>query len=590
MVIKITEEQYKNFLKPALIIREGIDWSKSDDGMVNLSVNHKKDERSNKSGDASVDTRVFGTKDEILYGKPETKTGKVNNKAKSLSDLYTSRKAAIQQYKNVMDYINNGRNGDIEEVDGLDAMTRTTIIRWFTNNRSDAYIIDACKKAINRLEQDSSPFINTYERVKNADTKENGKLFRYTTSIVPSTNVKCISLFTMKDFNFSDAIKHGTIRQNGTTDALMGITSDEREKDINGKTKTFDVRYDNGHVPDIEQNFSLRGVNKDHQKQQYGLGREGGYTSINAFLDKSVIYADMVLKDEGFRPDVIVSAPSSSKFNEYYCTNLSNKMGIPYISDFFQRNMINVRFDEDTDATKMRDAGFSESEIMSFAGQVKSIAYKEIAYFVTQPIREFVMSNQQMFNSIPIEKSSRQKVQLEHVIECLARHAYEMSADFIQSGETITKHLIENFFRETSKSTTNRYNYEYVLEQIRLRVNKKPLKTLVYKVYEITKKYSDLLEKTGYKLQFNSKRFKITQIQKPFRPFLKNVYIVADKYISQNGELFTRLRNSKFLLFDEDINSGATLKLIIDALQEKIPTNTDNNLLCLTNAYSGSGF
>ena len=122
MVIKITEEQYKNFLKPALIIREGIDWSKSDDGMVNLSVNHKKDERSNKSGDASVDTRVFGTKDEILYGKPETKTGKVNNKAKSLSDLYTSRKAAIQQYKNVMDYINNGRNGDIEEVDGLDAI------------------------------------------------------------------------------------------------------------------------------------------------------------------------------------------------------------------------------------------------------------------------------------------------------------------------------------------------------------------------------------------------------------------------------------------------------------------------------------
>ena len=588
MIIKITEEQYRSFFDINAIMREGIDWSRSDDGSVNLSINHNKDEKSNKGGEASVDTRIFGTKDEILNGKPQTKTGKENKKAKSLSDLYHTRKAAMQQYKNVITYIENGRQGDIEEVEGVDAKTRTTITNWFINGFSDARIIDACKKHIHRIEQESSPILNTYNRVNNE--KDGQPLFRYLTSIVPSTNVTCISLFSMKDFNFSDAIKHGTIRQNGTTDELLGITSDEREKDINGKIKAINVTYDNGQLPDIAQNFSLKGVTNDHQKQQYGLGREGGYTSVNAFLDKSVMYADRVLKEVGFRPDVIVSAPSSSKFNEYYCTNLSNKMGVPYINDFFQRNMINVRFDDGSDVMAMREKGFPDAEILKFANQVKSIAYKEIAYFITEPVRQFVNANSQMFDSIPIEKSSRQKMPLDYVVECITRHAYELSASFIQSGDTVTKHLIKNFFNETTKSSTSRYDYAYLLEQIQMRFNQKTLKQLIYNVYEITQKYSDMLQETGYKLQFNSKRFKITQLEKQFRPFLKNVYIVADKYISQNGELFTRLKNSKFLIFDEDINSGATLKLVIDALQEKIPENQDNNLICLTNAYSGKGF
>lgn len=587
MIVKITEGQYNNLIEPQKIIREGVDWSLNDDGSFNLSVNHNRDEKSNKSGKANVDTRIFGTKDEILNGKPLTKTGEINNRAKSLSELYKDRQTSIQQYQNVIDYIENGRKGEIEEVDGVDKQTRAAIISWFIAKRSDAYIIDACKKAINRLGRDS--FItHTYNRVNKGSDK--GNMLRYLTSLVPETNVRCISLFSMGDFNFSDAIKHGTVRQNGTTDKMLGITSDEREKDTSGKAKTIDVTYDGQFKPDVRQNFSLTGVNRDHQKQQYGLGRESGYTSVNAFLDKSVMYADRALKDFGFRPDVIVSAPSSSKFNEYYCTNLSNKMGIPYISDFFQRNMINVRFNEDTDITAMRNDGFSEKDILSFAGQVKSIAYKEIAYFVTEPVRDYVMLNRQTFETIPTEKSSRQKMPLEYIIECISRHAYEMSVNFIQSGDDVTKHLIENFYKEMSKSNTKRYNYEYLLSQIKVRVNKKPLKNVIYKVYDITRKYANILKTNGYRLQFNSKRFKITQIKKPFRPYLRNVYIVADKYISQNGQLFTRLKNSKFLIFDEDINSGATLKLIIEALQEKLPSCPDSNLLCLTNAYSASGF
>ena len=63
-------------------------------------------------------------------------------------------------------------------------------------------------------------------------------------------------------------------------------------------------------------------------------------------MDKSIIYANYVLKVENFRPDFIVAAPSSSKYNEYYCKNLSMKLGVPYIHNFFMRNVLNVKCDD----------------------------------------------------------------------------------------------------------------------------------------------------------------------------------------------------------------------------------------------------
>jgi hypothetical protein len=394
----------------------------------------------------------------------------------------------------------------------------------------------------------------------------------------------------MTDFNFSDAIKHGTVRQNGNTDKILGITDTERETDERGNLKTIDVTYDGKVKPNIAQNFSLNNVKPGHFKQNYGLNGEGGYNSVTEFLDKSVIYADYALKKEGFRPDVLVSAPSSSNFNKYYCTNLSNKLGIPYFDDFFSRNVVNVKFDNGKDISAMKEKGFSDKEIMEFAAQVKGIAYKEIAYFISEPIRNFVNDNIQYFNNIPLVKSSRQKMPIEYIISCMSNHAYQMCLNYIQNNDTLTKHLLQNFFNESSKLQTKRYDYSYLLSQIQQRVGQRMINNVLQQVLHLTQQYSQQLQSNGYKLRFDTKRFKITQLKKQFRPFLNNVYIVADKYINQNGELFNRYKNSKFLIFDEDINSGATLKLVIDALKEKLPENTDNNILCLVNAYSGSGF
>ena len=66
--------------------------------------------------------------------------------------------------------------------------------------------------------------------------------------------------------------------------------------------------------------------------------------------------------------------------------------------------------------------------------------------------------------------------------------------------------------------------------------------------------------------------------------FLNNVYVIADEKMLRN---YNKAMNMKFILFDEDMNSGATLRLLIDALKER--NVKDNNILCLVNAYSSGG-
>ena len=585
-VLKITETQYKTIINGLDILNEGVDWSKNDNGSINFSINQNKDNNSNK-GKNSVDTRVFGTKDDILRGKILTKNGNESGKSKSLEQNYKSKQAAIQFYQNVIEYVQNGRKGTIEEVPGLDTITLNSVKKWFDRGDSDNKIIDACKKSLNRISSEATQTFMTYNRVSQSHNNDN--VPRYLTGIVPSTNVKYISLFSMTDFNFSDAIKHGTVRQNGNTDQILGIGEKDRRVDANGNLVTIDVTYDGNIKPNIAQNFSLNNVQDKHYKQQFGLNGEGGYSSVSQFLDKSVNYAAYALKQEKFSPDVIVSAPSSSKFNQYYCTNLSNKLGIPYISDFFKRNVINVRYANGED---LLDKGFSPKDVMEFESQAKNIAYNEIAYYVSEPIRNFLKQYETIFNNISLQKHSREKTSMKDVFDCTMIYAYKTIVNSLDN-DLVSGHLCKNFLSNQNKLYQKSYDSSHIFNEVSLRIKtkigQKVFNQVLMQTKELIEQYSDMLKQRGYKLRFNTKRFKITAFKKQFRPFLTNLYIIADEYMN-NGELLKRYRNAKFLIFDEDINSGATLKIVIDALEEKLPEQSSNNIMCLVNAYSASGF
>jgi len=569
-------------------LNEGIDWIKNDDGTLSLYINKDKTDRANK-GSNSVDTRVFGDKDSIFFGD-----GTAHKNTKALYNMAKIKNDTIKYYNDVISYIDNGRKGEIIPSDYVPPQTITAVSKWFNDNKSDNYIKFAAQKALTRIEKESDIYNSTVNRIDN-DEENNKVVTRYITGTVPDTNVKFAALFSMTDFNFSDAIKHGSIRQNGNTDKLIGIDASER-KNTYRKTELakIDVKYDGKMKPSIKGNFSLSDDDKYHNRTSNGLSDEG-YTSIHQFIDKSIQYAAYVLKNEKFSPDFIVSPPSSSKFNDYYCTRLAQKLGIQYQKDFFKRNFVNIKFDKNKDTDQMRKDGFSEKDIMEFEYMVRNIAYREMSYYISEPIRNFIDSRKDLFSNISIELHSREKTPLRDVIECLTIYVYKTIVDKMQSSSNIAVKQLLNAFRSQSvKQYDKRYNFNHIINQIltiiKLKIGFKVFGSTLMQVYNLVKKYSEELKQQGYELKFNSKRAKLTSFKKQFRPYLHDVYVIANDYLDKSDNLLTQYKNAKFLIFDEDINSGATMKLCIDALQEKISENKDSNIMCLANAYSASGW
>lgn len=586
-VFKITEEQYTAYIIKPLI--EGVDYKKQgsqySSAPIDFSINQDKSDKAN-TGKNSVDTRVFGSKNDILHGDG------TNNRTKSLYKQNNSKQSAIKFYQSIINYVKNGRKGEIYTDQFLDKTTYTAVMKWFENGYSDNRIIADATKSLNRIQTDAEPYFQKYNRVNNSDNED--KTARYNTGIVPSTNIKYIALFSMTDFNFSDAIKHGSLRQNGNTDEILGIGKNDRLSTA-GKTDNINITYDGKYQPNIAQNFSLNNVKDGHYKQQFGYEGKDGYSSVTQFIDKSIMYASYALKKENYIPQYIVAAPSSSKFNDYYCQNLSKKLGVEYVKDFFQRNLINVKFDNNRDVTDMKKQGFSDKDILEFSSQVKNVAYNEIAHIISKPVRDFCNSISNVIDSIrrEVEKDSEYQIYSEDIINCIIKHGYNIIVNNLQQNNINTQ-LIEIFFNKKFSFYKTYYNNNTMMQNIMYYIK-------LYKVYnnfnqalttmqQLTLQYMKQIQTNGYKLRFDTKQFKITQFKKQFRPFLHNVYIVADANLNKNGELFKRYQNAKFLIFDEDINSGATLKCAIDALQEKLPKANNQNILCLVNAYSASGF
>ena len=590
-VIRITEEQYR-FFTEGLDVLEGVDYRNNGDGTVDFSVNQDRTDKGNQ-GDLSADTRVFGTKSEILHGD-----GTRSKKSKSLTDYYKSSQSAIQFLQNVIDFVKDGRKGKIEPTDGLDRQTYAAAVKWLNSGMSDEEVISQATRRMNDNISRNDAKISTYNRVLNTPTKsDDDKIARYMTGTVPGTNVKYIALFQMTDFNFSDAMKHGTIRQNPNTDELLGISKGERAKTGRILDK-IPVTYDGGQKPNIAQNFSLDNVPDGHYTQQYGMNGEGGYNSVTQFLDKSINYADYALKSENFIPDFIIAAPSSSKYNDYYCQRLSRKMGKEYIPDFFKRNIVNVKFDGGRDTQEMLQQGFTPAEILGFENQITKEVMSEIGSMIAAPIKRLVSQFSDTFSKVKLVNGKRQYADISMISDALCDTAYNFVLSNIDKtfGERNKYKALTTMFNSflhdnplARYNTKETKNFQSNLWSKFMGLAQKEVGPALEAMMNTTIKYAEILSKQGYRLNFRNRKFKITNFDKRFRPFLRDVYVVADQQCNKYGELFGRYKNGRILIFDEDINSGATLKCAIDALNQKLGNGNNGNLLCLVNAYSSSG-
>lgn len=617
----ITENDIKEAVISVLerLIREGIEYNLNNNNTIDAHINTD----STDAGNTEADTRIWGTKSDILYGDGTSRGKMLSAKSGILS-------AQLKAYKKIMMLVQHGKktlplniadkvlnskskNAIIAKINEFNSKTLTDeeIANGLTPERK---ILAWAEKMYDTYKVELETSQNKIGRLKGIKGK-NDKAFRFDTGTVPGTDVGFISLFRISDFNFSDVIKHGEFRQNGNTDKLLNIDKAEREKEDallggNSPLRKIPATYDGGKTPNVANNFSLSNVNLDfdndnildnsgdHFKKQYGF-KDGEYTSITQFMDKSIMYAARALKEVGFKPDVIIAPPSSSKYNMYYCTNLSRKLGIPYINDFFDRNVVNVSYDKDM----MIKAGMSPADIMLFENKVKAEIYNEITLIIADPIIQLANTFSNYFSQIRTEKRGRfldfnsvKKLLCQMSANALIKNmGAEVSTDYLYKmicfklndinfgGGTIS----DKFFNK--KENFSQYEYE-INKIVHSRAVMESYKKALGDMHQRIILYKEQLESpTGIKLKIASKKFKITDFDKRERKFLSNVYVVADKNLKQNGQLFDRLANSNFLIFDEDMNSGATLKLSIDALLDKLPSKNTQQIKCLVNAYSAGG-
>lgn len=593
-IIKLTENQFNRLF-------EGVEWSRNNNGGVNMSITQDKSDKKNIGGLNSVDTRVFGDRDEVLYGD-----GTASLKTNSLSQSVLSRRAVMVAYQNLITFINKGRAGNIDKFLRMDKnlpkQTLTTI-KKLLENPDDEYVLNAARKNYEKAKQNNVQKDALYTRLMNSN---DDKVTKYTKFTIPNTDVECIALFNMGNFDFSDAIKNGNLR---STSAMFNGDLSGYNVDSDGR---IGVTYDDGIKPNLKQNFSLNGdITKDHFKAQYQLqnakydtnvntaddlnrelSKNKKYTSVNQFLDKSIIYANYVLKQEHFSPDYIVSVPSSSKMNEYYSTNLSNKLGVEYVKDFFQRDIVHAHFANGVTDEDLLEKGFSPLEIEKMKTDIKNYCFREIAYQIETPLRNLVEKNYVYFSNISKKKYDRvSKASKAEVIATLSRHAFEaLSIRNTGKGKYLQNHLCNVFLNETKKDYGENSNIFPTLKNIiTMKIGKNVFNDVLNEMLELLNKFSSEIE-GGYRYRgYGVKPSKITTLDKRYREFVEGSFIVASKNLNEDGELLSRYKTANFLIVDEDVNSGGSFKLVIDALKLKLPTKNSNNILCLANGFSENG-
>ena len=119
-----TINDIKNMVTTSLsTILEGVDYD-YDGKNVNFSINQDKTDKGNLSGNMSVDTRVFGRKDDILNGDGTTR-------ARGLQANSANAKETLDFYQDVMTYLESN------DIKGLQMFLRksnsrsvTTVSDW----------------------------------------------------------------------------------------------------------------------------------------------------------------------------------------------------------------------------------------------------------------------------------------------------------------------------------------------------------------------------------------------------------------------------------------------------------------------------
>ena len=167
--MKITIDNIKDMVNSTLqILFEGVDYSfNNDNGSVDFSINQDKTDKGNISGGLSVDTRVFGEKNDILNGDGTAR-------AKGLQTNVETAQASLAFYKEILSLARANNIQGIqqfvrksEKVPNLKNAVNT-VRGWLSDKKDIEYIISNASRHIEGCEDTINIYGSTFNRVMNS--------------------------------------------------------------------------------------------------------------------------------------------------------------------------------------------------------------------------------------------------------------------------------------------------------------------------------------------------------------------------------------------------------------------------------------
>ena len=415
----------------------------------------------------------------------------------------------------------------------------------------------------NNIDYYATPYSKTANFYKNRQQLLKSKRnVSYYKSVVPSTSVEVITLFPFKDFGGTELLKANALSANNSV--------------IN------DI-YANG-----DKNISRIPVQfMDKSKE--------------SFINMTVQHAwDVLNNSERFSPNYIICVPSTARFNEDYIAKLSsaNPKSKSYEA-FIIKDWLRYKIDKSTEDKIRNYLSYldyrGDNRLNITTNNLMDIIKRGVAntalWMVSKVVDEF------LFNKYP-ETNKYKSGFIRHYIQRLQNsdNTYKTLLNIGDYAEypvprNLFKHILENKNLENDIITTIKQEFDPYIN------NGMPLKVDINRVmYQDKPQQMTSLVSSGYTGASISGQL--------LRPLIADVYVVnepqyeltvegkqmieqmqiAQNNITLNEKQRVELAHQKILIFDDDIDTGSSLKLTINALnrvmQEANITNT--RLMCMT--------
>ena len=427
----------------------------------------------------------------------------------------------------------------------------------------------------------------------------------YYQAILPGTDVDVISLFSFSNFAGTEIIKANA---------------------ISTAAKPVEQMYGTNPTDPNKKRVSItwKGGDNLNPEDYFKEGNSDGHRFIQLILS----HAENVLRKINYIPNFIICVPSSAKFNENVIKALAQRFGCKSYEAFMVKNWLEYQMsDEDKQKIEKcllyRKYQYGETEYNATVGGFQNLVSRAVGITFCRIVCSYIEKNNYIMtiiNQNPELKSSVQNYILKIVLQkmCSNQNFY----NFINNNNSIKRtysdsnKVAKTYIAQFNKDKINKC-IDTIAQQALVAFqdylptdNKKPIKPLQIDLNRIEWKDTEVqmtsLVSSGYSINreegsklsgddarplmvsvyiVNQQKYELT---KDGQRLIKDLQAVPDMTGQLNESEKVEINNKRILVFDDDIDTGASMKLCVDSMENilqryKIQSTEMKGLTAFTN-------